>query len=67
MSQHCEKWLADVEAHLNSVSAEELEAGYLAVRDGAGETIEACLERTGGIGQDVAPSNTNHTLKQDNG
>lgn len=30
---YLEKWLADVEDHLANVTAEELEAGYLAVRD----------------------------------
>lgn len=40
---YLEEWLASVEEHLNSVTAEELEERYLAVRDGYGPTIEQYL------------------------
>lgn len=38
-----ELWLASIEDHLNTVTAEELERGYLAVKDGYGVTIEQLL------------------------
>lgn len=40
---YLEEWLASVEEHLNSVTAEEFEERYLAVRDGYGPTIEQYL------------------------